>query len=61
MNKTICVTGKGKLSLRPDLIDLHLSISDTFNDFELTVEESLKALNELKELLPKADLDPKTF
>ena len=43
MNKTICVTGKGKLSLRPDLIDLHLSVSDTFNDFELTVEESLKA------------------
>ncbi len=59
MNKTICATGKGKFSLRPDLIDLHLSVSDTFNDFELTAEESLKALNELKELLPKADLDPK--
>ena len=28
MNKMICVTGKGKLSLRPDLIDLHLSEND---------------------------------
>ena len=40
MNRTIRVTGKGKISVKPDTIRLHISLENTFREYEDTLKHS---------------------
>lgn len=50
MKKTIKVTGKGKLSVKPDLIRLILSMEETHEKYEDTVQASATASEKLRDL-----------
>ena len=53
MERTIRVTGKGKLAVKPDLIELTLSIKDIKKEYDELLKRSSSATNEVKELLEK--------
>lgn len=48
MKRTIKVTGKGKLSVKPDLIQLSLDLSDVQDTYEAALEQSSKQTEELR-------------
>ena len=54
MERTIRVTGKGKLAVKPDLIELTLSIKDIKKEYDELLKRSSSATNEVKELLENA-------
>lgn len=58
MDKVIKVTGKGKVSVRPDLIRIRIEIEGTENDYEKAVKASTDATSEVKESLVKLGFDP---
>ena len=47
MERTIRVTGKGKLSVKPDLIELTLSIKDIKKEYDELLKRSSSATNEV--------------
>ncbi len=49
MERTIKVTGKGKLSVKPDLIQLSLNLSDVKDTYALALEQSSKQTEELRD------------
>lgn len=51
MERTIKVTGKGKISVKPDTIRLHINVEDSSKDYESTLRLSTKTTEELKNLL----------
>lgn len=59
MERTIRVTGKGKLAVKPDLIELTLSIKDIKKEYNELLKRSSSATNEVKELLKKLALNEK--
>ena len=59
MERTIRVTGKGKLAVKPDLIELILSIKDIKKEYDELLKRSSSATNEVKELLEKLALNEK--
>lgn len=59
MERTIRVTGKGKLAVKPDLIELTLSIKDIKKEYDELLKRSSSATNEVKELLEKLALNEK--
>lgn len=59
MERTIRVTGKGKLAVKPDLIELTLSIKDIKKEYDELLKRSSSATNEVKELLEKIDFERK--
>lgn len=66
MERTIRVTGKGKLAVKPDLIELTLSIKDIKKEYDELLKRSSSATNEVKELLEKIcferkDIKTKSF
>lgn len=50
MERTISVSGRGKLSLRPDMIRLMMSLEDTFDDYGRTLFESSQQMNGIKDI-----------
>lgn len=59
MDKNIRVTGKGKLSVKPDTICLAIEAEDGYLDYEKTIEESAKQTKVLRESLEKSGLSGK--
>lgn len=59
MERTIRVTGKGKLAVKPDLIELTLSIKDIKKEYNELLKRSSSATNEVKELLEKIGFERK--
>lgn len=57
MEKTLRVTGKGKLSVKPDTIRLNINLEDTCNDYEVTLERSVKAAETLKDMIETLGFD----
>ena len=61
MERTIRVTGKGKLAVKPDLIELTLSIKDIKKEYNELLKRSSSATNEVKELLEKIVFERKNI
>ena len=57
MDKVIKVTGKGKVSVKPDLIRIRIEIEGTENDYEKAVKASTEATSEVKDSLVKLGFD----
>jgi len=49
MERTIRVTGKGKLSLKPDTIRLRIELTDLDKEYEATIRKSTEHSNAVKE------------
>ena len=60
MERTIRVTGKGRLKIQPDQIRIMISLEDTFALYEEAVRESAKQTEEVKEVLCVAGLEKKS-
>lgn len=66
MGRTIRVTGKGKIALKPDMILLNLTLSGTDRDYEQAMTVSATETNTLKESLvalgfAKSDVKTRSF
>lgn len=59
MEQVIRVTGKGQMSVAPDLISLTLEGKEVFEEYEKAVEKSAEATGIVKEAVKNAGLDPK--
>lgn len=59
MEKTIRVTGKGKISVKPDQIRLRINIEGTYKDYEESLVKSSEATEELKNLIEKLGFERK--
>lgn len=56
--RTIRVTGKGKISVKPDLIRLDIDATGVYLNYEDTIRVSAEQTRVLKEYLEKAGLNP---
>ena len=61
MNRTIRVTGKGKISVKPDTIRLHISLENTFREYEDTLKHSTDSVELLKDMLEGLGYDRKNL
>ena len=59
MERNIRVTGKGKLSVKPDTICLTIEAEDGYLDYEKTIKESANQIKILREALEKSGLSGK--
>ena len=59
MGRTMRVTGKGKLSVKPDTICLAIEAEGVFPDYEKTIKESADQTQVLRESLEKSGLSGK--
>ena len=59
MGRTMRVTGKGKLSVKPDTICLAIEVQGVFPDYEKTIKESADQTKVLRESLEKSGLSGK--
>lgn len=57
MNRTIRVTGKGRVSVKPDTICLIIEAEGIYADYETTVKKSAEDTELLKATIEKAGLD----
>ena len=53
MERTIRVTGKGKISVKPDTIRLLISLEDTFREYEDTLKNSAENVEILKDIIER--------
>lgn len=53
MERTIRVTGKGKLSVKPDMIRLRISIEGIYEEYDETLRKSSDCVEILKDLIEK--------
>lgn len=61
MKRTIRVTGKGKISVKPDAIRLNIEAEGTYKEYILSVKKSTEHTNILRETISKAGLDPQNL
>ena len=66
MDKTIKITGKGKLSVKPDIIRLNMTMEESYKEYEATLSQSSETTKILKELFvslgfKKDDLKTRSF
>ena len=61
MERTIRVTGKGKISVKPDTIRLNIEAEGTYKEYILSVKKSTEHTNLLRETISKAGLDPQNL
>lgn len=59
MGRNIRVTGRGKLSVKPDAICLRIEAEGVYPDYEETIQESTKQTKILRETLEKSGLSGK--
>ena len=48
MERTIRVTGKGKLAVKPDMVRLLINLEGVFGDYEKTLKQSAAQVESLK-------------
>ena len=53
MERTIRVTGKGKLSVKPDMIRLRINIEGMYEEYDETLRKSSDCVEILKDLIEK--------
>ena len=51
MERTIRVTGKGKLSVKSDMIRLRINIEGTYEEYDETLRRSFDCVGILKDLI----------
>lgn len=66
MNKTMKITGKGKISVKPDIIRLNMTMEESYKEYEVTLNQSSETTKILKELFvslgfKKDDLKTRSF
>lgn len=61
MDRTIRVTGKGKISVKPDTIRLNMEAEGTYKEYRLSVQKSTENTNLLRETIARAGLDPRNL
>lgn len=66
MDKTLKITGKGKVSVKPDIIRLNMTIEESYKEYEVTLSQSSETTKILKELFvslgfKKDDLKTRSF
>ena len=66
MAKTMKITGKGKLAVKPDIIRLNMTMEESYKEYEVTLKQSSKTTKILKELFvslgfKKDDLKTRSF
>lgn len=50
MERTIRVTGKGKISVKPDTIRLRINMEGIYPEYDETLQKSSEAVEQLKDL-----------
>lgn len=60
MERTIRVTGKGKLSVKPDMIRLRINIEGMYEEYDETLRKSSDCVEILKDLIEKWDMREKS-
>lgn len=50
MEKTIKITGKGKVSVKPDIIRLNMTMEESYKQYEMTLSQSSRTTEILKDL-----------
>ena len=50
MDKTMKITGKGKVSVKPDIIRLNMTMEESYKEYDLTLRQSSETIKILKEL-----------
>ena len=50
MDKTMKITGKGKVSVKPDIIRLNMTMEESYKEYEVTLRQSSETTKILKEL-----------
>lgn len=53
MERTIKVTGSGRVSVKPDMIRLRLELAETYKEYETTLKESSEGTEEIRKILEK--------
>lgn len=66
MDKTLKITGKGKASVKPDIIRLNMTMEESYKEYEVTLSQSSETTKILKELFvslgfKKDDLKTRSF
>lgn len=61
MDRTIKVTGKGKVSAKPDLIRINITIKEINKEYSKTLDMVSKSTKSLKETIIRAGLDIKNL
>ena len=61
MKRTIRVTGKGKILVKPDTIRLNIEAEGTYKEYILSVKKSAEHTNLLRETISKSGLDPQNL
>ena len=66
MDKTLKITDKGKVSVKPDIIRLNMTIEESYKEYEVTLSQSNETTKILKELFvslgfKKDDLKTRSF
>lgn len=66
MDKTMKITGKGKVSVKPDIIHLNMTMEESYKEYEVTLSQSSETTKILKELFvslgfKKDDLKTRSF
>lgn len=66
MDKTMKITGKGKVSVKPDIIRLNMTMEESYKEYEVTLSQSSETTKILKELFVslgfnKEDLKTRSF
>jgi len=59
MERTIRVTGKGKVSVKPDMIQLGLEAGGVYSEYYEAVKKSAKETGLVRDAVAKAGIDPK--
>lgn len=59
--RTIRVTGRGKLSVKPDTIRISISASEVCKEYEAAVRRSASQTGVLRKVMERAGLDPKSL
>lgn len=59
MERTIRVTGKGKISVKPDTIRLRINLEETYPDYDGAMRRSSEVVEQLKELIEKQGYERK--
>ena len=58
MNRNIRVTGKGKISVKPDTICLNIEAEGIYKEYEIIVQKSTEETGLLREAIERSGLDP---
>lgn len=66
MDKTMKIKGKGKVSVKPDIIRLNMTMEESYKEYEVTLSQSSETTKILKELFvflgfKKDDLKTRSF